>query len=285
MATNKKKVNDRAVEKKKAIELGTLSNDFNFSVIEAYKAIRTNLIFSLPKDIKCPTVLFTSAVPGEGKTTTSVNTAITVAQASTKTIILDCDIRKPRIHTKFGLTNEIGMSNVLSGLASLEEAVRPTGKENLWTITSGVLPPNPAELLASEAMAELIKRLKESFEYIVIDSTPVNIVADALSLTKIADGVVVVAKQNSTTHPYLKEALSKLEFVDAAVLGIVLNGAMSTGGKYYNKRYSRYGYKYRYGYGKGYGYGYGSYGYGGYGYGGYGGYGYGNNQSKKDSGK
>lgn len=283
MAIKKSNNSSRTAAKKKAIELGTLNNnDFNFSVVEAYKAIRTNLIFALPKEKRCHKVLFTSAIPGEGKTTTSVNTAITIAQANAKTIIIDCDLRKPRIHSKFGLTNEVGLSNVLSGMATLEEAIRPSGKENLWTITSGVLPPNPAELLASEAMISLLRRLEDMFEYIVIDSTPIDIVADALSLTKFVDGVVVVVKHKSTTHPYLKEALSKLDFVNANVIGIVLNGAMNTGDKYYRKRYSRYGYKYRYGYGKyGYGKGYsGGSGYG-YGYGSYGGYGYGSRQSNK----
>ena len=111
---------------------GTLNEDFNFSVVEAYKAVRTNLLFALPSGKKCKKVLFTSALPSEGKTTTSVNTAITIAQTATKTLIIDCDLRKPRIHQKFGLSNEIGLSNVLSGMATLEEAIHSTGKENLW---------------------------------------------------------------------------------------------------------------------------------------------------------
>ena len=200
----------------------TISENSSFNVVESYKAIRTNLSFALHKQKGCKKIMFTS-----GMTITSINTAITIAQAGLKTLILDCDLRKPQVHKRFGINNEIGLSNLLSGMETLENAIHPTGRDNLWAITAGVLPPNPAELLGSETMEELMKALNEKFDYIVIDTPPINVVSDALSLTKLIDGVVLVVRYKASTHPELRDSMAKLQFIGANVIGMIMNGAPS----------------------------------------------------------
>ncbi len=233
----------------------------NFALVEAFKAIRTNLSFALPGNKKCKKLLITSSLPSEGKTTISSNTAITIAQTDARVLLIDADLRKPKVHARFGVENSVGLSNVLSGMANYEDAVRPSGKGNLFVMTAGVIPPNPAELLSSDSMRNLLTSLESSFDYIIIDSAPINLVADALELSAMVDGVVLVIKANSSTHPATRDTLARLQFVGANVAGMILNDVVSKGNGYYKKKgykYSNYGGKYGYSsYGYGYGYGYG----------------------------
>ena len=233
----------------------------NFALVEAFKAIRTNLSFALPGNKKCKKLLITSSLPSEGKTTVSSNTAITIAQTEQRVLLIDADLRKPKVHTRFGIENTVGLSNVLSGMASAKDAIRPSGKGNLFILTAGVIPPNPAELLSSDSMRALFAELEEMFDFVIVDSAPINLVADALELSAMVDGVALVIKANSSTHPATRDTLSRLEFVGANVIGFILNDVVSKGNGYYKKKgykYSRYGGKYGYSsYGYGYGYGYG----------------------------
>lgn len=217
----------------------------NFGTVEAYKAIRTNLNFAVPQK-GCKKIMVCSALNGEGKTTTSVNIAITIAQTGASTIILDCDLRKSRVHRMFGQINQAGISNVLSGMCQLDEAIRDTSKANLKMITAGTLPPNPAELLASHAMEELLTELEKRFEYIILDTPPINLVSDALPVSKLCDGVTLVVKHKSSTHPATVDALKNLKFAGANVVGFVLNGVES--GETYKASKYKYKYKYRYRY-------------------------------------
>lgn len=228
----------------------------SFALVEAFKAIRTNLSFALPNNKRCKKLLITSSLPGEGKTTISANTAITMAQTDAKVLLIDADLRKPKVHTRFGIENSIGLSNVLSGMAEYSEAIRPSGKGGLMVMTAGIIPPNPAELLSSDNMRSLLETLEAQFDYIIIDSAPINLVADALELSAMADGVALVLKANSSTHPVTKDTLSRLEFVGANVIGLILNDVVSTGGRYYKKKGYKYKYGSKYGYST-YGYGYG----------------------------
>ncbi len=257
--TNKNAGNSAAAAKQNQV-----ISALNFGTVEAYKAIRTNLNFAVPKK-GCRKIMFTSGLSGEGKTTTSVNTAITIAQTGAKTVIIDCDLRKSRIHRMFGQLNQVGLSNILSGMCTIDEAIKPTNKANLSMITAGTIPPNPAELIGSPALEELLAELEKRFDYIIIDSTPVNVVADALPLSKLVDGVVFVVKFKSSTHPSTADALRALEFAGANVVGAVMNG-IETVDTYKKNRY-KYKYRYRYfryysnyssygNYGYGYGYGY-----------------------------
>lgn len=224
-----------------------LTGNTQFYVTEAYKTIRTNLMFSLNKK-GCKKIVFTSAVPKEGKSTTCSNLAITLAQTKSRVLLMDCDLRKSVVHKIFKVKGVPGVSDVIGGLCELEEAFRDTEYPNLKVICAGTVPPNPAELLGGEGMEELLSRLETEFDYILIDSPPVNVVSDALSLSKFCDGVVVVVRQEVTLHPELSKALSSLAFVEAKVLGLILNGLEYRGGYYGKYKYYRYNKKYGYEY-------------------------------------
>ena len=261
----------------------SMSPSLKFKVEEAYKSIRANIMFSVMKK-GCKTIVVTSSVAGEGKTTSTVNLAITFAQAGQRVLLIDADLRKPKIHHYFSVSNNPGLTDYIGSTVSgikkeqidLFTIVHPTEYENLSVICSGTIPPNPAELLGSEPMHEFLTEISNDFDYIIIDTPPINIVSDALPIIRESDGVVLIVRYNSSTHPEVERAIASLEFIDAKILGFVVNFVETrSGGKYkYGNygRYGRYGRYSRYGYG---GYGYGGYGYGGYGYGGYGAYGYG----------
>lgn len=234
---------DRDFNKKKKHKSTGTGN--RFSVVEAYKTIRTNLQFSFKKKTG-NVVIITSTMPRDGKSTVVANVAVAFAQTGVKVLIVDCDMRKPRINKFFNIPSVPGLSNFLGGLSSLEEVVQSTDYNNLHIITAGILPPNPAELLSGAAMEELVTKLRDDYDIIVIDTPPVNIVSDAVVSTKFADGVVIVVRHAVTTHPDLAKAVKSFEFVDAKIFGIVLNAVD------YAKMYGN-----RYGYGK---YGYSKYG-------------------------
>ena len=251
----------------------SLSPSLKFKVEESYKSIRANITFSLMKK-GCKKIVFTSSVAGEGKTTTTINLAISFAQAGQKVLLIDGDLRKPKIHQYFSISNTPGLTDYLGSTVSaskqdrvdLFSIVHVTEYENLSVICSGSIPPNPAEILGSEPMANFLDDVSNDFDYIIIDTPPINIVSDALPIIRESDGVVLVVRYNQSTHPEVEKAIAALEFIDAKILGFVVNFVETkSGGKYNYGKYS----KYRYGYGYG-GYGYGGYSYGGYGYGGYG---------------
>lgn len=238
-------------EDAKKPQLG-INLDISFSVTEAYKALRTNINFTIPGE-GCKSFLITSAVLSEGKTTTSTSLALTIAQTSSRVVIVDCDMRRPKVHSKFKIVNKLGLSNVLSGMCKPEEVIQSVeGYETLSVIPAGTLPPNPAELLSSAEMEELISFLKANYDYVILDTPPVDIVADALPLTQLVDGVVLVVRYHQSIHPELAAAVERLEFAGAKILGFILNGVEETTTYYrghYKRSYKRYGYNYGYGYG------------------------------------
>lgn len=217
-----------------------LNNTSNFAEFEAYKILRTNLFFSLVKnDSPCKTIMMTSAVSREGKSTVCMNLARVMSQTKNKVLIIDCDLRKPRLHKFFNTKCVPGLSNVLIGENTIEEVLNPTDEPNLSAIYSGVIPLNPAEMLGSEEMKRVLNQLKERFDYILLDCTPVLPVADSLVISSFVNDVLIVAMQNYTTKSILKEAVSKLEFAGARIMGIILNGLdIKEDNKY--KKYSKY---------------------------------------------
>lgn len=235
-----------------------IDNKTSFNVREAYKIGRTNIRFALPEE-ECSTIIVTSSWPMEGKTTNCINLAIAFSQTGEKTLLIDCDLRKPRIAKVFGITSKMGLSNALRNFCTVKEAIHTTQYENLSVMPSGHIPPNPAELLSSKEMQDMLTELKKEYRYILMDTPPVNLLADALLLASSASGTVMVTRQGVTDHKSLQEALDKLKFSGSKVLGFLLNDASEDSGSYYryNLGYGRYGYyKRRY---------YGSYGsYGGY---------------------
>ncbi len=215
----------------------------NFNVREAYKIGRTNIRFALPEE-ESSVIIVTSSWPMEGKTTNCINLAIAFSQTGEKTLLIDCDLRKPRIAKVFGIASKMGLSNALRSFCSVSEAIHTTQYENLSVMPSGHIPPNPAELLSSKEMQDMLAELKKEYRYILIDTPPVNLLADALLLASHASGTVMVARQGVTDHKSLQEALEKLKFSGSKVLGFLLNDAMEDGGSYYryNMGYGRYGY-------------------------------------------
>jgi capsular exopolysaccharide synthesis family protein len=226
----------------------------SFSVKEAYKAVRTNIVLSLIKD-GCKIITFTSPVPSEGKSTTVSNVAVSLAKAFYKVLLIDCDLLKPRLHRTFKLKNNSGLSNVLSKLSTFEESVQVLENySGLHILTSGIAVPNPSEMLGSSRMKNLLSDLSEKYDYILIDTPPINILSDGLSLATISDGVVLVVRQEHSTHDEIKQALSSLKFISVKVLGIVYNGASTEkAGSPYGKKSGKYGKYSSYGYAATYG--------------------------------
>ncbi len=232
-------------------EYTILNDESTFAVSEAYKTLRTNILFSSGSD-GCKKYVVTSAIPGEGKTTTAINLAISFAQTEKKVIIIDADMRKPKLHKYFELENKVGLSNVLSGVFDdkNKDFVQKTNVENLYLISSGHIPPNPIELLASEKMEELINKLSEDCDFVIIDTPPVNIVSDALVLSKNVTGYIMVTRSNYTEYSALDAAMAKFELASVKPLGVVLNDfnfkqqKYVARGKYKYKSYYNY---YRYG--------------------------------------
>lgn len=237
-----------------------LTPDSNFFVREAYKALRTNVSFALTGDSKSKVVVVTSALQSEGKSTTAINLAISYAMTDQKVLIIDCDMRRPKLARLLQLGNKVGMSNLLLDPGLLDQAIIHTDKSGLDVILAGSIPPNPSELLGSSRMQTLLEELRSRYDYIFIDSPPVNMVTDALVVAPNSDGVVFLVRANQSERGAVTRALDQLEYAKIKVLGFVLNG-LERDRSYYGyskKRYKRY-----YGYGK---YGYGKYGYGKYGY-------------------
>lgn len=228
-----------------------LNENSKFHVSEAYKTLRTNILFST-RSKGCKIYVVTSAIPGEGKTTTAINIAISFAQTGKKVVIVDSDLRKPKLHKYFDLENKVGLSNVLSGVydGSDNKYLQKTNVENLDLISSGHVPPNPIELLSSENMHELLNTLEETYDFVILDTPPVNIVSDALVLSEKVTGYIMVARSNYTEYDALNVAMANFELANIKPMGIVLNDfnrkqtKYSSGGKYKYKTYYNY---YRYG--------------------------------------
>ena len=237
-----------------------IQSAMKFRIEEAYKTIRANIMFSVMKK-GCKIIVVSSSTPNEGKTTTTVNLAVSISQADQRVLLIDCDLRKPKVHQYFSLTNAPGLTNYLSDSltgkkrADLFSVIHPTEYDTLSVLCSGVIPPNPAELLGSELMYDFLQDISKDYDYIILDTPPINVVSDALPVIRESDGVVLVVRSNQTTHPELKKALNSLEFIDAKILGFVVNFVESKASRYSNK-YGGYRYKYNYGSRYGYSYGY-----------------------------
>jgi succinoglycan biosynthesis transport protein ExoP len=222
---------------------------------ESYRALRTAvLLSSTPAAPK--TVLITSAHMGEGKSVTALNLAQAMAQRKGPVLIMDCDLRKGSVARGLALSAEKGISTVLTGVHTLEEALQQYALQpSLWVLPCGPVPPNPAELLGSDRMAELWKELSCRYEHIVIDSPPVLLVTDATILSSLADGVILVAESGKTPRAALVRTRRILDDAGARILGVVLNKLNQRHGGYYDYGYYRYGYhhygEYGYGYGNG----------------------------------
>ena len=212
-------------------------------IAEAARSIRTNLMFTNP-DHPYKKLLVTSAAPAEGKTTVACSIAIALAQSGQRVCIIDCDLRRPRLHRIFGHAGESGVTNVLVGDATIDEVARATPVENLWCISSGPTPPNPADLLHSARFRKFLEQAGDKFDRIVIDSPPIVAVTDSAIISTLVDGTVFVLRAFKTTRALARQGMRTLADVDAPVVGAVLNAVDLSRHEYsyYYYQYKRDGY-------------------------------------------
>lgn len=213
------------------------------SIAESYRQLRTAVLLSSASHAP-RTILVTSSQPAEGKTTTSTNLAISLSQTGSSVLIVDCDLRRPRLHKVFGVKNSRGLSNYLSGTGELAALVQPA-LPNLFVLPVGPLPPNPAELLGSNRMKQTVELLQNSFDYVILDSPPVASFADSLILSSMVEGVIIVVKAGITSREMANRTKSHLQTVGAKVLGAVINHIKLQPHDYYyySTYYSRYYYR------------------------------------------
>ena len=215
----------------------TIGANLNFAAAEAYKLLRTNLAFSLPVKDGCQIIGVTSALRGEGKSTTAINIAYTIAQTQKNVLLIEADLRLSTIARRLQLRAKPGLTNLMIGQYSGNDVLQKSGLHpNLWVITAGDTPPNPAELLGSKPMEVALKAMSELFDVIVMDLPPVTAVTDALVVSKHLDGMLVVVRQDYCDRAAVDEAVRQLRFADTKILGFVMTGANT-----HKKAYKRYG--------------------------------------------
>jgi capsular exopolysaccharide synthesis family protein len=191
-------------------------------ISEAYRTLRTNIAFS-GIDSEIRTIMITSARAGEGKTTTAANLAAAYAQADKEVILVDADLRKPMLHYLFNVSNRGGLSSILANQYGVRELIRDTHIHNLSVITSGPIPPNPSEMLASNRMGQLLQELSEIYDVVIIDSAPALAITDAQVVAAKCDGVLLVVDSGKVKKDLARKVMANMEHVKARVLGVVLN--------------------------------------------------------------
>lgn len=209
-----------------------LNKNSSFVVQEAYKTLRTNVRF-FSRSEGCKKICITSAVAGEGKSITLLNLAVSVAETGQKVLLIDADLRRPALARLLVEKATPGLSNVLADLVPVEEAIRKEMYPNLDVILSGDVPPNPSELLSGEKMQELIDQMAKKYDYILVDTPPVNVVSDACIVANLLDGVLLLVRQGRSRKDSVKRAVANLQLTGAKLLGFVLNGAPLESGKAY----------------------------------------------------
>lgn len=221
-----------------------ISDSTPFVITEAYKTARTNLIFSLaPYEEKIAVV--TSCSPSEGKSTNCLNLAITMAQMGASVLIIDADMRKPVLHSLLKVDNKMGLSSLLGGMTDeISNVIISDVRPCMDVLTAGPIPPNPAELLSSKKMTQLLTLAGHHYDYVFVDTPPMTVVSDAFLMNKTASGIVFVVKEGVTTHTAIAEALKSVEMTKGHILGFLKTNCNSKGGK----GYSSYRYKYKYEY-------------------------------------
>lgn len=201
-----------------------LANKLNFASQEAYKLLRTNLMFSTCDEEKCKIIGLTSALRGEGKSTTAINLSYVLAEANKKTLLIEADMRLPRIQRLLQFQETVGLSNVLAGVNKLEEAIRRgVFWDTLSILPSGEIPPNPSELLSSMKMKHILSALAEDYDYIIIDLPPITAVSDGLAISTLLSGMIVVVRPDYCDRHALADTMRQMEFLNVKILGFVMN--------------------------------------------------------------
>ena len=235
----------------------TIGKGISFAAIEAYKLLRTKLQFSFVDEIACPVIGISSAMAGEGKSLTSINLAYSLSQLDKKVLLIDCDMRRPSVSIKLPVKKTPGLSDFLTGHVNLNDAIQLCQVDEeggFAVIASGRNPPNPIELLSSSKMSKAINKLREFYDYIIVDLPPVGEVSDAMAAAKLVDGMLLVVRQDYCTTTALSGAVSQFEYIESRILGFVMNcvGEHGFGYRYGKRYYKKYYSKYRYAYSKPY---------------------------------
>ncbi len=250
VSKKKKKILDATDSSGETVLVG---DGISFAATEAYKLLRTKLQFSFADDKSCRVIGVSSALAGEGKSLSSVNLSYSLSQLGKRVLLVDCDMRRPSLASKLNLPRVPGLSNCLAGHVSAQDVIQTCSEDfqsaPFQVITAGRVPPNPIELLSSSKMKELLEFLKEHYDYIILDLPPVGEVSDAIVASRLVDGVLMVVCQNYCTRGAFSHAVEQFEFVDAHIVGVVMNrvseggrGYYKYGKRYYKRYYSHYGY-------------------------------------------
>lgn len=216
--------------------------NMSFSVTEAYKLLRANIMFSFSDEGRGHVVGITSSLQSEGKSSTALNTAYALAEAGARVVLLDADLRRPSVASKLNLARTPGLTNTLVSRVGWQELLQYNPMApNMAVLTSGDIPPNPSELLGSARMEQLIRELTQQYDYVIVDLPPVNVVSDAIAMSKCLDGVIMVVRSGVSEQRMLAEALRQLKLVNVRILGFAFRDS-AAGGSQYSKKYS-YRYK------------------------------------------
>ncbi len=224
----------------------SVSSTTLFAIKEAYKTIRTNLILNLD-DKACHLITITSSVAGEGKSTSSINLAIAIAQFDKKVLMIDGDLRKRRASRYLKYSSTVGLTDVVRGESTFADAVIKTKYPNLDFLSSGAHVNNPAEILASRSMNLLLDEINQKYDFIIIDTPPVNVVSDALPIIKKSDGVILVARELIISTKEFNKLITSLQMIEANILGVIYIGTDSTQPYYHRKGYYGKNYYHKYG--------------------------------------
>ena len=219
-----------------SVTLKNISKDYRTN--EAYKTLRTNLEFS-GSDKR--TIVLTSSTPNEGKSTVSLGLAMSLAEGGKRVLLIDADLRKSVLMGRHKVTESVkGLSHYLSGQAQLSDVICGTQEDNMFVIFAGIIPPNPSELLGSERFAELIRRTKNDYDYVIVDAPPLGSVIDAAVIAKACDASVLVVAASTVSYKFIRTVKSQLEKSDCPILGVVLNKVNMKQNRYYGKYYGNY---------------------------------------------
>lgn len=220
-----------------------VGGNISFAAAEAYKLLRTKLLFSFADEKPCHIIGVSSAMPGEGKSLTSINVAYSMAQLGKRVLLIDCDLRRPSLTEKLPINKIPGLSDYLAGISTADNLVQVCSLMQdtyvFHVIAPGRVPPNPLELLSSAKMEKMLERLQSTYDYIILDLPPVGEVSDALAIAKNTDGILLVVRQNYCDRIALNTAVRQFEFVDAKLLGTVFNCTAEDGSGYKRKYYRR----------------------------------------------
>lgn len=218
----------------------------NFAAAEAYKLLRTNLMFSFSGEQKCRVVGITSAIEEEGKSTVNCNLAYSMAQSGASILLIDGDLRKPTISSKMSVDRVPGLTNLLVSRDDYKKFIQQSPHApGMDLLTAGDIPPNPSELLSSDRMREVIAQMSRDYDYILIDLPPVTVVSDTIAISKVLDGVILVVRGNVAQRKPVAEMLRQLNLVNIRILGFVYRDLLPANGRYYRGYRSKYRY-YRY---------------------------------------